>query len=248
MARKIPRVYVETVTSTPETSVATTNSAGFAGQFKKGYVGRLVSITSPTNFITHFGDSTLSTAHSRNIWNDWAASKFISSYTNNLFISRAIHYETAGSDNDKSAYFAWKRETPEYVYESTINGYYLPMSNDNTKQFLFADDLVLNVGPQLITALSNRVPNAGYTWTLGTNWSLDSGNKEFDHGSTGTSDDITLALSNLNTTISTLKTYTIQFNIVSITNASISVSFGGTAVGWSGLGVWELHTHNREKF
>ena len=230
MARKIPRVYVETVTSTPETSVATTNSAGFAGQFKKGYVGRLVSITSPTNFITHFGDSTLSTAHSRNIWNDWAASKFISSYTNNLFISRAIHYETAGSDNDKSAYFAWKRETPEYVYESTINGYYLPMTNDNTKQFFFADNLVLDVGPQRITSLVDRVPGAGYNWTLGSGWSLGTNDFTFTGAPNGMfplTSSITLPTNIMSVSATT---YKIQFEVTNILGTpTMSVTIGGVA-------------------
>lgn len=226
MAREIPRVYIETVTSTPETSVATTNSAGFAGQFKKGYVGRLVSVTNPTNFISHFGDSTLSTVHSRNIWNDWAASRFISGFTNNFFISRAIHYEAAGSDNDKTAYFAWKRETPEYVYESTINGYYLPMTNDNTKQFFFADNLVLDIGSQRITNLVDRVPNADYNWILGANWTLDAG-VQFDFTSVGVSN--TLVLPTTTLSVASGVTYVVQFEVTDFagTSPSLSVTIGG---------------------
>lgn len=184
----IPGSYVEDKKSTTTIlSVTSQDSVGFAGIFKRGYVGKLVQVTSPTIFDATFGDEKIQPCIQ-----DYNAGYYLSNVTSNYYVARAFHYEESESgvplsSSDQTAHFGWKRETSEPIYKITTP-YDIPLLSDSRllKQFVGNDVLQEKdtwigsheyvIGDTVIYGDNKYVCINGHTsastFSVGSNWAV----------------------------------------------------------------------------
>ena len=139
----IPNVYVEDKKSTtPVLSLTSQDSVVFAGAFKKGAIGKISQINSPTVFEKSFGDE-----KNQPKMYDYYGGYYLSTLTSNYYVSRAFHYEQNESgvptNSDQSAFFGWQRTTSEPIFKVTTP--YTINLSANSKKLLksfIANDLL----------------------------------------------------------------------------------------------------------
>jgi hypothetical protein len=152
----IPNVYVEDKKSTtPVLSVTSQDSVVFAGAFKKGAIGKISQINSPTVFDKSFGDE-----KNQPKMYDYYGGYYLSTLTSNYYVSRAFHYVENESgtptDSDQSAFFGWERMTSEPIFKVTTP-YVINLSANSKK--LIKSFIANNV----LTDGSTWVSRASYT-------------------------------------------------------------------------------------
>lgn len=158
----VPGIYVEDKkSSTPILSVVSQDSVGFSGVFKRGFVGKLVQVSSPTVFDKTFGDEKNQPSNGH----DYNMGYYLSTITNNFYVSRAIHYSetdgTPSSDSDQTSAFGYNREALQPIFK-VATGTDVALLDDDTRFEEIGGKKMLFIGNDLLDEMDTWDTSLSY--------------------------------------------------------------------------------------